>query len=533
MAKLLTPVRHLLFIVILSVQAFATTPPGINSISRTYFEPYLRYLASDDLEGREATFAGQRMAADFIASVFESYGLEPAVDESSYFQKFNLIRIRPGDESVIFVKNTETTEEYIITGHGESFLLFGLRDAASITAPVVFANYGIISEELNLNDYADIDAGGKIVVVLDGDPTHKEDTVSTRRSRLWFNNTKVAAARQHGAVALLVIADTSRGNTIATYRNDLADLFTKGSFSLSDSDRPGFPMGFIDLKTAGLLLGDTQPDISYKDGETGHEFLYSRSFQVEGSEITLFYDVTRDFRETENVIGLLPGSDPLLRDEYIIITAHYDHLGIRTATGEIFNGADDNASGTAGILELARIFSDQRSDIRRSLLFIAFTAEEKGLLGSRYYTDNPVVPLEQTIVNLNLDMIGRVDFRYSGREDTNYVYIIGSDRLSADLHSINERALALVPEITADYRYNESNDPNRFYFRSDHYNFIRHNIPAIFYFTGTHEDYHMPTDTADKIDFDRMETILRLIYATAWKLMETETRPLPDAVPSE
>jgi hypothetical protein len=121
MAKLLTPVRHLLFIVILSVQAFATTPPGINSISRTYFEPYLRYLASDDLEGREATFAGQRMAADFIASVFESYGLEPAVDESSYFQKFNLIRIRPGDESVIFVKNTETTEEYIITGHGESF----------------------------------------------------------------------------------------------------------------------------------------------------------------------------------------------------------------------------------------------------------------------------------------------------------------------------------------------------------------------------------------------------------------------------
>jgi Zn-dependent M28 family amino/carboxypeptidase len=281
------------------------------------------------------------------------------------------------------------------------------------------------------------------------------------------------------------------------------------------------------------LLGDTQPDISYKDGETGHEFLYSRSFQVEGSEITLFYDVTRDFRETENVIGLLPGSDPLLRDEYIIITAHYDHLGIRTATGEIFNGADDNASGTAGILELARIFSDQRSDIRRSLLFIAFTAEEKGLLGSRYYTDNPVVPLEQTIVNLNLDMIGRVDFRYSGQEDTNYVYIIGSDRLSADLHSINERALALVPEITADYRYNESNDPNRFYFRSDHYNFIRHNIPAIFYFTGTHEDYHMPTDTADKIDFDRMETILRLIYATAWKLTETETRPLPDAVPSE
>jgi hypothetical protein len=533
MTKFPTTARHFLFIVILSVQAFATTPPGINSISRTNFEPHLRFLASDELEGREATFAGQRIAADFIASVFESYGLEPTGDESSYFQKFNLIQTKPGNQSVISVKNTETTEEFIITGHGESFLLFGLRNAASITAPVVFAHYGIISEDLNLNDYADIDVGGKIVVLLDGDPAHREDTEPTRRSRLWFNNTKVATARQQGAVALLVIADTLRGNTIATYRNDLADLFTKGSFSLSESDRPGFPMGFIDIKTASLILGDIQSNISEKEDETGQEVLSSRSFQVEGSEITLNYDVTHDFRETENVIGLIPGADPLLRDEYIIITAHYDHLGVRTTTGEIFNGADDNASGTAGILELARIFSDQRSDIRRSLLFIAFTAEEKGLLGSRYYTDNPVVPLEQTIVNLNLDMIGRVDARYSEQEDTNYVYIIGSDRLSANLHSINERALALVPEITADYRYNDPNDPNRFYFRSDHYNFIRHNIPAIFYFTGTHEDYHMPTDTADKIDFDRMETILRLVYATAWKLAETETRPLPDAVPSE
>jgi hypothetical protein len=518
---------------LLSFHTLASTPPGINSVSRTYYEPHLRYLASDELEGREATFRGQRMAADFIASVFGSYGLEPAGDNDTFFQKFHLLQTRPGEHSTITVRDTHQQDEYTITGFSESFLLYGATDTTTITAPIVFANHGIISEEHNINDYTEIDAAEKIVLVLDGYPVESEYPATNRQSRFRLNNLKINTARQHGAAALLIIADTQPGESIGKRKQELSDLFTKGRFSMPDSDRLGFPMGYIDAKTATRLLGNNEKIISNTEDEISAARQSYRSFQADHTEVSLYFDVSHDLRETENVLALLPGTDPMIRDEYITITAHYDHLGTSSVTGDIYYGADDNASGTAGMLELARIFSGQRESVRRSILFIAFTAEEKGLLGSRYYTDNPVVPLEQTIVNLNLDMIGRIDTRYAASDDRNYVYLIGSDRLSTDLHSINEQALSLIPEITPDYRYNDPDEPNRYYFRSDHYNFIRHNVPAIFYFTGIHEDYHRPTDTADKIEYDRMENILRLIYVTAWKLAETETRPLPDLLPSE
>ena len=226
----------------------------------------------------------------------------------------------------------------------------------------------------------------------------------------------------------------------------------------------------------------------------------------------------------ENVLGYIEGTD--LKEELIIITAHYDHLGKHDSL--IFNGADDDASGTAGVLEIAEAFMLAKKEgkgPRRSILIMPVSGEEKGLLGSKYYTDNPVYPLDKTIANLNIDMIGRIgDFK----EDANYVYLIGSDMLSQDLHNISEEVNNKYIGLELDYTFNKEDDPNRYYYRSDHYNFAKNNIPVIFYFNGIHEDYHKPTDTIEKIDFNKIEKITQFVFLTAWELANREERIVVD-----
>ena len=222
----------------------------------------------------------------------------------------------------------------------------------------------------------------------------------------------------------------------------------------------------------------------------------------------------------ENVLGYIEGSD--LKDELLIITAHYDHLGKHDSL--IFNGADDDASGVSAALEIAEAFMLAKKaghGPRRSILIMPVSGEEKGLLGSRYYTDNPIYPLENTVANLNIDMIGRLD---DWHDNGNYVYLIGSDRLSYDLHNLNEKINDDYIGIDLDYRFNDKDDPNRYYYRSDHYNFAKNDIPVIFYFNGVHEDYHKPSDTIEKIDFDKINTITRLIFLTAWEIANRDER---------
>ena len=222
----------------------------------------------------------------------------------------------------------------------------------------------------------------------------------------------------------------------------------------------------------------------------------------------------------ENVLGFIEGSD--LKEELIIITAHYDHLGKHDSL--IFNGADDDASGVAGAMEIAEAFMLAKKEgkgPRRSILIMPVSGEEKGLLGSKYYTDNPVYPLNNTIANLNIDMIGRLDDWHS---TGNYVYLIGSDRLSYDLHNINEEVNIKYTKLDLDYKYNDEEDPNRYYYRSDHYNFAKNNIPVIFYFNGVHEDYHRPSDTIEKLDFSKIKTISKLVFLTAWELANREEK---------
>ena len=226
----------------------------------------------------------------------------------------------------------------------------------------------------------------------------------------------------------------------------------------------------------------------------------------------------------ENVLAYIEGTD--LKEELIVITAHYDHLGIHE--GKVYNGADDDGSGTVAAMEIAEAFMLAKKDgtgPRRSILVMCVSGEEKGLLGSKYYTDHPIYSLEKTVASLNIDMIGRVD---DWHENGDYVYLIGADMLSQELHDLSEQVNEEFIGLELDYTFNAEDDPNRYYYRSDHYNFAKNNIPVIFYFNGVHEDYHKVTDTVDKIDFEKVQRIARLVFLTAWELANKEERIVVD-----
>lgn len=253
---------------------------------------------------------------------------------------------------------------------------------------------------------------------------------------------------------------------------------------------------------------------------------FYKSHQISAAKGTVDYyqnmklRVDNQYVDSQNVVAIIEGEE--LPEEYIVLSSHLDHLGMKE--GEIYNGADDDGSGTVALLEIAAAFQKAKSEghgPKRSIIFLHVTGEEKGLLGSKYYTENPLYPLEKTFTNLNVDMIGRIDPKRSN-PNPNYIYLIGSDRLSQDLHQLSETVNATYSKLELDYTFNDENDPNDFYTRSDHYNFAEKQIPVIFYFSGTHEDYHKPTDTASKINYDLLEARTKLIFYTAWEIANKE-----------
>ena len=227
-------------------------------------------------------------------------------------------------------------------------------------------------------------------------------------------------------------------------------------------------------------------------------------------------------KASENVIAYIKGSEK--PEEVIVLSAHYDHVGV-DKNGQVYNGADDDGSGTIAVLQMAKAFQkavEEGNGPKRTIVFLHVTGEEKGLYGSKYYTENPIFPLQNTVADLNIDMIGRIDPNH--KENPNYVYLIGSDKLSQDLHDLSEAVNQKYTQLDLDYTYNDENDPNRFYYRSDHYNFAKHGIPIIFYFNGVHEDYHKVTDTPDKIEYDLLTKRAQLVFYTAWEIANREQR---------
>jgi Zn-dependent M28 family amino/carboxypeptidase len=239
----------------------------------------------------------------------------------------------------------------------------------------------------------------------------------------------------------------------------------------------------------------------------------------------IVYQVSTDTRvvKSENMLGYLEGSDK--KDELIVISAHFDHIGLNEGEDKVNNGADDDGSGTVTVLQLAKAFVQAKKEghgPRRSILFMTVTGEEEGLFGSEYYVTHPVFPLANTVADLNIDMVGRKDPQHNGKPD--YVYVIGSDKLSSELHQINESNNKMYTQLDFDYTYNDQNHPDRLYYRSDHWNFAKNNVPIIFYFDGIHEDYHKPSDEVSKIDFDLLAKRGKAVFYTAWELVNRDNR---------
>ncbi|MCC3155759.1 M28 family peptidase [Hymenobacter sp. 15J16-1T3B] len=505
------------------------------TISAADLRQHLSILASDAYEGRATGEKGQKMAADYLAARFKELGLTGPVPGgvSPYLQPFGLVRYAPDGPGQLRVGPQTFTA-------GRDFVGFGPSPFRTETkAEPVFLGFGIETDKYN--DYAGQDVKGKDLIVLQGEPTDGRGhyLLSGAKQESEWSSTfrKAALARDKGARSIFMIT-FAPGAAFAPMAESMGEALSEPGYELTAPVRQpltGFmlteapPTGIgsyltsLDLGAALLGIGPQELGqyvlATYQNQQPPKTSFTPRAFTATVPQL-------RVELASENVLGLLEGTDK--KDEVVVISAHYDHVGIQHDT--IYNGADDDGSGTSAVLELAQAFSKAKAEghgPRRSILFLLNAGEERGLLGSDYYTGHPVVPLAQTVTDLNIDMVGRTDKRHSATE--RYLYLIGSDKLSSGLHALSEAANARYAKLKLDYFYNDPRDEEKLYYRSDHYNFARHGIPVIFYTSGLHQDYHKATDDVDKIEFDKLADRARLVFYTAWELANQDQRPVVDS----
>jgi len=484
------------------------------SVTTQDLQFYLQVLASEALEGRETGTPANDEAARFLAGQLKAFGIAPHRADGSYFQDVTFTRTDWGEVGL-----QVDTQAFRHMWDFVCFKNLRAREDRNVGEELLFLGFGI--DDPDYSDYT-VDVRGKAILIYDGEPTDKKGNYRLTGSKepgAWSRDwqRKIRAARDRGASAVFLISSDFQRMASQVRR------FSVGpSISLGEPEPGAWPaLAVVSAPVAkALMAGSYDAVIKARDRINKGKRPAPVPIAVAWSLTAERNDqITKGF----NVLGYIEGSDPALRDELVVLTAHFDHLGKRG--DDIFYGADDNGSGTATLLEVAQAFALARlkgMGPARSLLVLFVTGEEKGLLGSKFYVENPVFPLEQTTVNINVDMVGRVDKKYQG--DPNYIYVIGSDKLSTELHAINEEVNQRFVNLKLDYTYNDENDPNRYYYRSDHYNFAERGIPAIFFFSGTHEDYHRPSDTVEKINFARMEGVARHVFHLAWELANRQER---------
>lgn len=487
-------------------------------ISLENIKNHVYTLASDEFEGRETGTPGIQKAADYIISKLQTYDIQPLAD-IGYTQEVAF--------TWLSWKNTSITVNEERFKHLWDFIAFPQFNAHLgdfTTNEVLFLGYGI--DDHTYSDYKNVEVKNKVLLIYKGVPTDKQGKPRQHLEK-WDRNIelKMKTAADHGAKMILIIEDDIK-KVLNDHRREL--LGPKVLLG-KPQDQASSPINCLLISTnlARAILGEhfkkfvKTRDVINRKGKPRNLVL--------NTNLYVKLDKKIEQLNGHNILAYIEGSDPNLKDQVVILTAHYDHLGMRG--DNIFNGADDNGTGSATILELARLFQEAKrlgAGLKRSILCMWVCGEEKGLLGSKYYVENPIFPLENSIANINVDMIGRRDSNYI--HDPNYVYVIGADKMSSDLHQINEEANRLFVGLQLDYRYNDENDPNRFYYRSDHYNFVEKGIPAVFYFTGVHNDYHRPSDTADKIEYEKIIPIAQLIFHVAWELANRDERIKIDVI---
>lgn len=484
------------------------------TITSAELKAHLKALASDAFEGRETGARGLQLAAEYIAGEFSELHLPQINTINGYFQ--NIPLEQSGFEKLSIKDKTHTYEFlkdfYAFPGSNNSLIMN--------TGEIIFLGYGI--DDKKYSDYKNNDVRGKVIMIMNGEPNTNGTYLltGTEKPSAWTTDwkLKLKTATQKGARCVLVI-DKNFDDVIKN--KSMTEYMQRNALSLkSEDETSAFTNSlFVSMQTAEKLCGSkakkieiTISKINKRQQPVHFSAKNNLIINIEKNDIQV---------NADNILGYIEGST--LKNEVVVISAHYDHLGVRN--GEIYNGADDDGSGTAALLEIAEAFADAKKaghGPKRSILILAFAGEEKGLLGSEYYSEHPVFSLENTVCDLNIDMIGRIDDAH--KTDSNYIYIIGSDFLSNDLHLINEYNANHYTNLKLDYTYNNTDDPNRFYYRSDHYNFAKNNIPVIFFFNGTHEDYHKPTDDVQKINFDLLTERCKLVFFDAWDIANRDEK---------
>lgn len=527
MSGIILRVKRALFVgfwLLLLGVALADRPAWMTSaetITPTDLQAHLEFIASDALEGRDTPSRGLDLAGMYIVSHLKRWGLKPGGENGTYYQTLTIRTDRVNLESSV-VRIGEQTFRY-----GEGFVARAVP--LSLTAQPVYVGYGWTNHAQSIDPYKGLDVRDKVLVVLGGFPRPVAQLGLERaEAEGWISPEENALRR--GARAILRIDPVlmerlDRQSRMWARRRVVEEL---------ERDEPAIPVlipsrKLLDALCQGEEVGAEELVQRVQSGEAGEPFAFRANKRL---QIELAVETTREY--ARNVIAIVEGRDPALKNEYVVVGAHLDHVGIGTPRqpGEdvIFNGADDDGSGTVALLEMAEAFAHGARP-RRSVLFIWHVGEEKGLWGSRLFTEKPTVPLQNIIAQVNIDMIGRSrspgdqNPRNADLSAPDEIYVIGPKLASPELGKILEQVNHQYLRLHLNPRYDDPNDPERLYYRSDHYSYARKGIPVIFFFSGLHEDYHRPSDHVDKIDFEKMAKVTRTVFGLVWTLAEQETRP--------
>ena len=515
---------------------------GVDTISAAQLKNYLSFIASDEMEGRDTPSRGLDTTAKFIAMNLERWGFKPAGDDGTFFQRIVLRRdLLDGAHSSAEINGQKFN-------FGEDFLPNAV--GATMTGPLVYVGHGWVVKSKNIDAYQGVDVKDKIVVVF-GEGLPQGVTRADLTGKMgedWIS--PALYAQQHGARGVLAVADYGMLLRWDQTRQRLAGPSPRAQVEkFMNQGAPALPLVWLSPRMATALLqgekysaaalmayGSGVGPMSVSAGN-GPPITVTLPFELNATKSVTFTIAAKSEKPmTQNVVAVWEGGDPILKSEYVAVGAHYDHIGICApgTADPICNGADDDGSGTTALLGMAEAISHARQRPKRSILFVWHCGEEKGLWGSRYFTDYPTLPLDHIVTQLNIDMIGRskkdgdTNPRNANLSGPNQIYVIGSTMMSTELGKLSETVNKSFLNLQYDLRYDDPNDPNRFFFRSDHYNYARKGIPIIFFFDGVHEDYHRPGDEPQKIDYEKMEKVARTIYMTLWEVANLPVRPKVD-----
>ncbi len=514
---------------------------GRDSITPTDLREWLTYLASDELEGRAVYTEGLGLAAGYVQTHLQSWGLSPRGDNGGFLQTVKVRSVKTTNRSSVTVQVGRESRTFK-DGDGITFPRFvGAKRTFSIDR-VEFAGYGVDAPGANYSDVAGKDYRGAAVIFLGSSGPKVLDDALARRllgGRGRYLTDQMGAAGAIGPAQPTGQPPAEQPNS----RQPRPDFVTTQRLdrTVAPSVTANDPFLQFLFSRAPVKYDDLKKKAESREPLAG--------FRLEGVTLTYNLDATYDVLRTQltqNIVAVLEGSDPELKSTYVAIGAHYDHVGYADAelgedqkrpsapgrvtqgreSDRIWNGADDDGSGTVAVMAIARAFA-QGPRPKRSVLFVWHAGEERGLLGSRYFADYPTVPLDRVVAQLNIDMIGRN--RDDKSSEANTLYLVGSDRISTELHEINRAANRTFEQpLTLDYEMNDPADAEQIYFRSDHYSYAAKGIPVIFFTTGLHPDYHANTDEVSKIEFPKLARVAQLVYETTWRLGNLDHAPVRD-----